>query len=51
MNIETTHYFAEPLGASWTVRRKSDHSIVCFRPDEETARAAMQMLEEKGTYQ
>jgi len=48
--IETKTYYAEPLGASWTVRLKSTGEVVCFRPDERSATEAMELLEERGSY-
>jgi hypothetical protein len=49
--IETKTYYAEPLGASYTVRYKSTGEVVCFRPDERSATEAMELLEQRGTLQ
>jgi hypothetical protein len=47
--IETAHYYAEPLGASWIVRDKTRGEVVCFRPDHKEAEKTMEALEKKGT--
>jgi hypothetical protein len=48
--IETAHYYAVALGASWTVRYKSSGEVCCFRPDHKEAEKVMEALESRGGF-
>lgn len=48
--IETAHYYAQPLGASWTVRTKHTGEVVCFRPSHKDAEDVMENLEKRGVF-